>query len=264
GATRSSSRSISTRRSAATLRAGSAWRSPSAAPASGCTSPCARGPRSSCRTCSATPIAPSSSEPCRTRRRRHPSPGATRRRARSELRPASRSSSKTTRERGKRPAMSNTANSTSVDDDSTDKLQRYRITVPSPKAWFHMGGPSDLGYQGVSLGADDHAFLSVMGSTLTQAKGQVNHVALMEWVQSSGGDMTLNTGGNQMMASKRQIILAAGTGSAPDLQLENGLSVPKAYFNPYDYQDLMEPCRLGVRAFDADMKDAVDNFNDDL
>jgi len=158
--------------------------------------------------------------------------------------------------------MSDTANPITVDDDSTDTLQRYRITVPNPKAWFHMGEPSDLGYKGVSLGADDHAFLSVKGSTLTQAKGQVFHMAWLEWMQSSGGDMTLSTGGNQMMVSKRQLILAAGAGYSPDLQLENGIDVPKAYFNPYDYRQIIDPCRNGVRSFDDDMKDGFNAFLD--
>jgi hypothetical protein len=150
----------------------------------------------------------------------------------------------------------------STDDDSTDTLQRYRITVPNPKAWFHMGEPSDLGYKGVSLGADDHAFLSVKGSTLTQAKGQVFHMAWLDWMQSSGGDMTLSTGGNQMMVSKRQLILAAGAGYSPDLQLENGIDLPKAYFNPYDYRQIIDPCRNGVRNFDDDMRDGYNSFLD--
>ena len=137
---------------------------------------------------------------------------------------------------------------------------RFRLTVPSPKAWFHLGEPSDLGYRGVSLGADDHAFLSVKGSTLTQAKGQVTHVAWLEWMQASGGDMTINSGAHQMMGTKLQLVLAAGAGYAPDLQLEDGIDVPKSQFNPYDYKEILEPCANGVRDFDGDLADAFNEF----
>ena len=137
---------------------------------------------------------------------------------------------------------------------------RFRLTVPSPKAWFSLGEPGELGYRGVSMGADDHAFLSVKGSTLTQAKGQVTHVAWLEWMQSSGGDMTITSGAHQLLGTKHQLVLAAGAGYAPDLQLEDGIDVPKSQFNPYDYKEILEPCANGVRDFDGDLTDAFNEF----
>jgi hypothetical protein len=85
-------------------------------------------------------------------------------------------------------------------------------------------------------------------------------MAWLEWMQSSGGDMTIMSGAHQMLGTKLQLILAAGAGYAPDLQLENGLDVPKSQFNPYDYKEILEPCCNGVREFDVDLEGAFNDF----
>jgi hypothetical protein len=144
--------------------------------------------------------------------------------------------------------------------ETVERRQRLYFEVPNPRAWFCLGQPEARGYRGVSLGAADNLFVSVKGQALHQAVGSVQHVSMDTWYQSSTNDSVVNSGANAIVTSNKQTIVIAGAGYGPDVQLELGDSPPGGYFNPTDYQDIMNPCRDGVRAYDTGFTGRNDDF----
>jgi hypothetical protein len=144
--------------------------------------------------------------------------------------------------------------------ETVERRQRLYFEVPNPRAWFCLGQPEARGYRGVSLGAADNLFVSVKGQALHQAVGSVQHVSMDTWYQSSTNDSFVNSGANAIVTSNKQTIVIAGAGYGPDVQLELGDSPPGGYFNPTDYQDIMNPCRDGVRAYDTGFTGRNDDF----
>jgi hypothetical protein len=150
------------------------------------------------------------------------------------------------------------------DSDTTDTRQRFYVKVPNPKAWFVLGQPDDVGYRGVSMGADDNLFVSVKGQAFHQATSSVQHVTLKYWYQGSYKDTVVNSGANAIVVGKKQVVVFAGAGYAPDIQLELGDSPPTGYFNTLDYHETLDPCRDGVRAYDGTFSSHHDDFRSAL
>jgi flagellar motility protein MotE (MotC chaperone) len=143
--------------------------------------------------------------------------------------------------------------------------QLYRVDVTSPAVTFSLGAPlDDFGYAGVSLKTAGGYFVSINGNTRYQHNGAITTVGNQEWLQYQKRDWQVSTAETALVASGSRLMLSAGAGHYGSNDLEGGWTVAAGKFNTSDHNDIIDPVRYGVRAFDTAFTPARAAFEADL
>jgi hypothetical protein len=143
--------------------------------------------------------------------------------------------------------------------------QLYRVDVTSPAVTFSLGAPrEDFGFAGISMKTAAGYFLGVTGNTRYQYSAAVTTIGMMEWLQYSKRDWIVSTADQAIVASASRLLLSAGGGHYETPDPDFGWTVPTGEFNTTDHNDIIDPVRYGVRAFDKAFKPVRTTFDADL